>query len=407
MAGFFSRLLRNNIADRDNSKIQLDRKSSKTAPLFAIQTLGMPKWAPRNAIELTRSGYERNAVVYRCVRLVAEAAATVPWLVFDGTEEVSDHPLHSLLARPNQSGSAAGFLEAIFTNLLLAGNAYVELVSLERQPRELYSLRPERMSIEPGPSGWIDTFVYTVGARSVRFDVPAEGQSPILHLKLNHPLDDHYGFAPLSAAQEALDVHNAAGNWNKALLENAARPSGALVYGSAEGARMSNEQFERLKDELDENFSGFRNAGRPLLLEGGLDWKSLSLSPKDMDFIQAKAAAAREIALAFGVPPLILGLPGDNTFANYSEANRALWRQTIIPMVRRTQQSVANWLAESYGPMRIEPDLDHIDALADEREAEWRRVGSATFLSDSEKREALGYGTAKMPDEASHNNKLG
>ena len=163
---------------------------------------------------------------------------------------------------------------------------------------------------------------------------------------------------------------------------------------------MSNDQFERLKNELDENFSGTRNAGRPLLLEGGLDWKSLSLSPKDMDFIQAKAAAAREIALAFGVPPLILGLPGDNTFANYSEANRALWRQTIIPMVRRTQQSFANWLAETYGPMRILPDLDHIDALADEREAEWRRVGAATFLTDDEKREALGYGVKSAPDKA-------
>ncbi len=111
----------------------------------------------------------------------------------------------------------------------------------------------------------------------------------------------------------------------------------------------------------------------------------------DMDFIQAKAAAAREIALAFGVPPLLLGLPGDNTFANYAEANRAFWRQTVIPLVRRTQQGFAGWLGVAYGSIRIEANLDPLDALADEREAEWRRIGAAGFLTDDEKREALGY----------------
>jgi HK97 family phage portal protein len=229
----------------------------------------------------------------------------------------------------------------------------------------------------------------------VRFAVEPDGLSPILHHKMCNPLDDHYGYAPLSAAQEALDIHNAASGWNRALLENAARPSGALVYSGGDGAGLTSEQFDRLKTELDENFSGSQNAGRPLLLEGGLDWKALSLSPKDMDFIQAKAAAAREIALAFGVPPLLLGLPGDNTFANYAEANRAFWRQTVIPLVRRTQQGFGGWLSAVYGRIRIDANLDRIDALADEREAEWRRIAAADFLSGDEKREAVGYAAHK------------
>jgi HK97 family phage portal protein len=120
----------------------------------------------------------------------------------------------------------------------------------------------------------------------------------------------------------------------------------------------------------------------------------LSLSPKDMDFIAAKAAAAREIALAFGVPPLLLGLPGDNTNANYAEANRAFWRQTAIPLVRRVGQALAQWLAPDE-PLTLEPDLDAIEALADERESLWRRVSNATFLSNDEKREAVGYGRRK------------
>ena len=152
----------------------------------------------------------------------------------------------------------------------------------------------------------------------MRFDQAAGGAAPVLHLALFHPLDDHYGFAPLEAAQTALDMHNAAGAWNKALLDNAARPSGALVYEPKEGGNLSEEQFERLQDGAGGRIiQGAANAGRPLLLEGGLDWKAMSLTPKDMDFIEAKNGAAREIALAFGVPPMLLGIPGDNTYANY------------------------------------------------------------------------------------------
>ena len=78
-----------------------------------------------------------------------------------------------------------------------------------------------------------------------------------------------------------------------------------------------------------------------MVLEGGLDWKAMALSPKDMDFVELKNAAAREIALAFGVPPMLLGIPGDNTYANLAEANRALWRQTVIPLVRRVADDLS------------------------------------------------------------------
>ncbi|MBJ3785169.1 phage portal protein [Devosia sp. MSA67] len=121
-------------------------------------------------------------------------------------------------------------------------------------------------------------------------------------MALFHPLDDHYGMAPLEAAQTSLDIHNASAQWNKALLDNAARPSGALVYSAAAGS-LTDEQFSRLKEEMETQFSGAANAGRPMVLDGGLDWKAIALSPKDMDFIEARHAAARDIALAFGVPP--------------------------------------------------------------------------------------------------------
>ena len=174
-------------------------------------------------------------------------------------------------------------------------------------------------------------------------------------------------------------------------MDNSARPSGALVYSN--GGHLSGDQFERLKAELETSFQGARNAGRPLLLEGGLDWKSMSLSPRDMDFLEAKHTAAREIALAIGVPPMLLGIPGDNTYSNMAEANRAFWRQTVLPLVNRTARALGGWLAPAYdGALRLAPDTDEIPALSGERDALWARLQATTFLTDDEKRAAVGFG---------------
>jgi Phage portal protein len=164
---------------------------------------------------------------------------------------------------------------------------------------------------------------------------------------------------------------------------------------------MTPEQFGRLKSELEESFEGARNAGRPMLLEGGLDWKSMSLSPRDMDFLEAKNAAAREIALALGVPPMLLGIPGDNTYANFQEANRTFWRQTVLPLVKRTAQALSGWLTVGSSPsLTFKPDLDTIDALTGDRDALWTRLQATTFLTDDEKRAEVGYGPKTAVDIA-------
>ncbi|WP_400766249.1 phage portal protein [Methylosinus sporium] len=386
MPSFFSRLLGARAPERKSSRAML-----------SLQSMAAPQWTARNNVALTRAGYERNAVCYRAVRMVAEGAASVPWLAYEGRAETPEHPLLRLIERPNPSDTSVSFLEALISNLLLYGDAYVEGAFVDGLLREAYCLRPDRMSVVAGRNGWPSAYVYSVAGDSVRYDIQGRGIEPILHIRLFNPLDDIYGFAPLAAAQTAVDTHNAASFWNKALLDNSARPSGALVYAGPEGGHLTDEQFERLKQELEENFSGAFNAGRPLLLEGGLDWKALSLSPKDMDFSETKASAAREIALAFGVPPLLIGLPGDNTFRNYEEANRAFWRQTIIPLVRRLQKAFHAWAQPGFAPFRFDYDADRIDALAQERALEWSRIGGAAFLTVDEQREAAGYGPMGKP----------
>ena len=370
-----------------------EAKASRTARVIAFDGGGFPRWTPRDYAALAREGYARNAIVHRAVRLVAESVGALSFVLYEGEHEVATHPLLDLMARPNPRQDGATFVETVTAYLLLAGNAYIEAVSLpnEARPRELYALRPDRMKVVPGPDGWPQAFEYAVNGASVRFD-QATTQPPILHLVLFNPVDDYYGLSPLEAAATAVDTHNAAARWNKALLDNAARPSGALVYAGPDGGGLSAEQFERLRNELDAHYTGSINAGRPLVLEGGLDWKAMSLSPKDMDFLEAKHTAAREIALAFGVPPMLLAIPGDNTYSNYQEANRAFWRQTVLPLGSRIGRALTQWLAPSFGPLTLSPDADRIEALAADRTALWERVSKAPFLTVNEKRAATGYG---------------
>jgi HK97 family phage portal protein len=376
-----------------------ETKSSRTAKLLAFESGGRARWTPRDFAALAREGYMSNAIVHRAVRLIAENAAASSFVVFDGAQERDGHPLAHLLARPNPRQDGGAFFEMLYAHLLLSGNAYVEAVTLDTEVRELYALRPDRMRLIPGSDGWADAYEYSVGGRSLRFDQLASPVPPILHLTFFHPLDDHYGLAPVDAAATALDTHNAASTWNKALLDNAARPSGALVYAGPDGAVLSDPQFERLKRELEGNYQGATHAGRPLLLEGGLDWKPMSLTPKDMDFLAAKHTAAREIALAFGVPPMLLGIPGDNTFANFQEANRSFFRQTVLPLATRTGNALAQWLAPVFGDaIRVVIDTDRVDALAADRTALWDRVSAADFLTLNEKREAVGYAPVEGGD---------
>ena len=386
---------------RDRAPVP-ETKDSKVQRLIALTLSGRPQWTPRNYEALAREGFARNPVAYRCVRLIAEAAASVPLVVFEAGRRSPNHPLMRLLERPNPEQGLPDLLEAFFGGLQTAGNGYLEAVQDDQgQPFELYALRSDRMKVVPGARGWPEAYDYSVGGRNVRLTRQADGWMPVLHLKLLNPLSDYYGFSPLEAAAFAVDVHNASGAWNKALLDNAARPSGALVYGGGEGGeRLTDDQFERLKAELTETHSGTAAAGRPLLLEGGLDWKPMSLSPADMDFIDGKHAAAREIALAFGVPPPLLGIPGDSTYANFKEANSAFWRHAVVPLTERLARALTGWLGAQFANVRIGCDLDAVPALAPEREALWARLEAATFLTPEERRQMAGLGNGAVVKDA-------
>lgn len=350
----------------------------RCAPLFAPGS-ERPAYHYERAV---REAFLGNPIAQRAVRIVAESVGQAPIQAGDAR----------MLQLVTATSAGQSLIETLAAHLMLHGNAYVQIMKDARgQPVELYALRPDRMSPITDTRGWPCAYDYTVNTTTTRIPVQdEEGWPALIHIKAMHPLDDYLGASALSAAWAAVTIHNAAADWNRALLENAARPSGALVYAAGDGAALSQDQFDRLRSELDVAFSGAGNAGRPMLLDGGLTWQSMALSPADMDFATLKSAAARDIALAFGVPPMLLGLPGDNTYANYREANRALWRLTLLPLAHKLLSALAEGLAPWFVEADLTIDLDRVPALSEDRERLWSQVSEADFLTRAEKRALLG-----------------
>lgn len=378
--------------------LAINEKASATAPVIYASSAYGEQGASyqRNPAQYSDEAYRRNVIAYKAISEVARGAAKIPLEVYVRDKQADqNHPLVKLLQKPNPWQPKASFIEAAIGYWLLAGNTYLEGVGPDgKPPLELYTLRPDRTKVIPGklgPSG----YVYEVNGQKVKWDVdPLSGNSPILHLKFFNPLNDWYGMSPVEAAAFSVDAHNEAGRWNAGLLQNGARPSGALVYKGNGNAPpvLTDKQRADLKEQLSVAFSGGRNAGRPMLLDGGLEWQQMSMTPAEMDWLQGRHASSREIALAFGVAPQILAIPGDNTYSNMQEARQALYQDTILPLLDAMLDGLNNWLAPVYGDgVVIKANIENLPALASVRAARWQAVQNASWLTTNEKRKATGY----------------
>jgi len=390
MKNWMKAALGNERSNKHVSAADLSVKTQENRPLIALQLAHQAHWGERNFEGLSRTGYQSNAVAYRCVRFIAEAAASVGFCITRNGEALLNDPLLRAFSHAHSEASFTEVLESFYGYLQVSGNGYLEAIKLDDRVIGFRALRPDRVEVKTNSKGHKTGYQYDLNNRK-RFikDDLATGRCGVYHLRLFHPADDRYGYAPMEAAARAIDIHNEGARWAKALLDNSARPSGALIYQGAQGSeRLSSDQFDRLKTELEEAHSGAERAGRPMLLEGGLDWKAMSLSPTDMDFLNARREAAREIALAFGVPPMLLGIPGDNTYSNYREANLAFWRIVILPLVKKTARGLERWMRPHFGDdVKITVDMDAIPALSEERAALWTRLSNASFLTDDERRQ--------------------
>ncbi len=387
------------------SRLGFNKKESEAQILIAQQNQGMAVTTPRQYDKLAKEGYNKNAVAYACVNKIAVAMKSMKFLLFqrptsqDGRIiEIMNHPILDLLRRPNPLMAGPKYWETIAAFRQLSGNSYSHTSPENDPPKELWPLRPDRMRIVPNmKTGLPGVFEYKVGGRVQRYEVDGiTGESRVLHTKSFNPLNDWYGMSPIEAAAFSIDQHNESGRWNVGLMQNSARPSGILIIKS----KLKDEVRAQLKADLDMNHTGAMNAGRPLVINGAdADWKGLSFTPKDMDWIKGKNTSARDIALAFGVPPQLLGIPGDNTFSNYKEAREAFWVETVIPLANDVLEEHNNFLVPKYGndKLFLGFDKDELDALQPSRTLVWARVGTAEHITTNEKRLATGY--EELPEE--------
>ncbi len=395
---------------------RLFSKESEVRQVLAMQDIGRPQHSPREYRAFADEGYVKNVITYRCIELRSEAVSSIPLLLFKTRgnkerEELIDHPLLELLAKPNPLQGYQQFMKSIIGYLSISGNSFIE-INKAGQLTELWPQRSDIWDIIPGNLGMPAAYVAKHNSRKRRFEVDqVTGRSQILHMKTFNPLNLWWGLSPIEAASYSVDQHNSMGEWNLALLQNGGRPSGALVVQATSkdtdgrAGRLDENQKQQLKKMM-ESYRGPKNSGKMLLLEGGLDWKEMGLSPKDMDWVKGKDSTSRDIANVFGVPSQMVGIPGAQTFANYEQARLAFYEDTILPLMNFVRDYLNMALVPTFGEgLELDYDLDAISALAPRRLIIWNNANTANWLTTNEKRELTGYG-AYDPKSADAGDKI-
>jgi len=362
--------------------LRIERKAAAPNPFYrALIALIYGRdvvWPDKDYGSLARIGYQKLECVYACVTRVAVAAGGIKWLGHTTTkgkkgERVSvdlddNHPLMFALRRPNPMQGWSRFCDAAVRYQLLAGNEYMFANAPKSIPPsriELYNLRPDRMTINPGD------YLNLVRSYTYAKDTAAEtvfAQEQILHVKEFHPTNDWYGLSPCEVALQDIHTLNLAARWNAKLLQNDARPAGIMTTPA--GAALSDQQFERLKKLMKEEVVGAENAGLPVgPLEGGLEFKPYGLSPREMDWLQLDKHTRRKVASVLNVAPELIGDSENKTYSNYQEARKALYLENVLPRMDVLRDELNNWLVPMFGDdrIRVDYDRDSIEAIREDR----------------------------------------
>ncbi|HEX4138354.1 MAG TPA: phage portal protein [Bryobacteraceae bacterium] len=360
-------------------------KANPANRALIVMGLSGPIFTQANYAAMAREGYVLNADVYACINEITRAAKGIKWQLLSGAGDrrkpVEDHELLDLIERPNPKTGWGAFFEQYIGYLMMSGNTYVVRNGpTNKAPTELWTLRPDRMKVDKGTVlDPIAGYTYSAGGTMVRMLPDNLGQT-VLHTKLFHPLDDWYGLSPLEAACRNVDQSNEIQKWNVALMQNAARPSGAL----ATDKDLSPEQFNRLEGVLREKFTGSQNAGIPLLLEGGLTWQKMSLTPAELDWLAGDERTTRKICSAFGVPPEMIGVNSGGALndSSFIQARKKMYLETILPLMDFVRDEFNNWLTPLFDDgLYLDYDRDDIEAIQENRDIIWTRACTAVKSS--------------------------
>ena len=286
--------------------------------------------------------YEQSPWVYIAINRIAEAAALVPLRVFrlDGEKRIgiSNHPLEQLLSQPNPLTSGFELLEQTIGSLELQGNAYWYLVGdASGRPREIWLLRPDRVTIVPDAKRVVAGYLYEIDGRYIPLDA-----IEVLHFRRWHPNNDFYGLSPISAARCAILSDRHMADWNRNTFgQDKGVPAGIVSVRD----HISDTDFERVKREWRKHYGG--SSRQTAFLRGGhVEWQHIGLSHTDLDFLQGRKFQRDEILNIYGIP---VGLISENaTEANAKVAERQFIERTLYPKLVRLAQKISAELLPFY-----------------------------------------------------------
>lgn len=371
---------------------------------YLYSNVGNAQYMDMSYKALAEEGYQQNAIAFRCIHMIKQAVASLEVNLYEKDSkgnkiELNNHPILNILNNPNPMQSGDDFIGELVAFFLISGNAFIYNASKSDNIKQIYNLKPDDVKVI---SDKLMPQSYEVdGLTPKRIDVDqVTGKSFICQIKDFNPLNPWYGQSRLQAAAHSIDTFNAAQKWNYNLLKNGAKPSGVInVKGDTP---LTIEQYNELKENIERNWQGANNSNKPQIL-GNLEWKPMSLSPQDMDFMNNQIMSARYIANAFGVPSQLLNIPESQTFSNYEQANLSFWQDTAIPIANTIYAGLVRWLKHCYkGNYFLEVNEDKITALDPIRKDRAERLKGLVaggILTINEARDAMDFEPIAGGDE--------
>lgn len=352
-------------------------------------------------LNLAREGFIKNIIAYRCITLISDQASLMTFNLFQNDKELIKHPLIELLKNPYPTLAQQEFLKSIFIYRLIYGQSYIWMQDtnkssnyIDTEPVFLYPLRPDYVTVNEGNNFLPSSYVYNDGRNSYKFNVTINGKSNIIHIKTINPINEYLGLSPLIPASFSIDMHNESQRWNYNLLRNGARPSGILELPAE--VELNDNDRKRLTLEITEAYSGSENAGKPIVLTGGMKFVPMSLNPKDMDFTTTEKTAAYNIALAFGVPMDLLNKE-QAKYDNLRSAQEQLFDEAVMPLVKNLMTELNMCLVPRYGDnLELKADFSYILASQIKKDNKALILEKVSYLTINEKREQIGY--EALPD---------
>ena len=367
------------------------------ARLLPFWQAAIPLPQPHDYRAFAQDGFRRNTIIFSCITEIATSAAEPVLQAMRTTTQGADllpptDPLSWLIAHPNPEQSMYEVLSTMATHLHVAGNAYLHKVRARNgQPAQLWLLRPDRVTVQPDRTGMVAQYAFAVNGQPIM--LPA---ADVVHFKMHpDPLDDYYGLSPIAVLARFGDLDNQASDFLRAFFLNAGVPGGLLKF---KAGRVGKDERERVRQLWVDQFSTEKGWHAPGVIDADVDYQELGTQPRRMDLSTIWSVTESRMCSVFGVPPILIGAwvgLEHATMANYAEARRSFWEETLSPFYRRLIDTLNMGLASEFGADRLlQFDFGAVAALQEDRNVTEERAlkaWDAGLVTMNQAAVALGY----------------